>query len=41
MQEGGRVSGKVVLITGGAGGIGGASARLLSQEGAAVVIADL
>ena len=41
MQEGGRVSGKVALVTGGAGGIGGASARLLAQEGAAVVIADL
>jgi len=41
MQKGGRVSGKVALVTGGAGGIGGASARLLAQEGAAVVIADL
>ena len=41
MQESGRVSGKVALITGGAGGIGGAAARLLAQEGAAVVVADL
>ena len=41
MQEGGRVSGKVALITGGAGGNGGASTRLLAQEGTAVVIADL
>ena len=36
-----RVAGKVALISGGARGIGGASARLLAQEGAAVVIGDL
>lgn len=36
-----RVQNKVVLISGGAGGIGGATARLLASEGAAVVIADL
>jgi 3(or 17)beta-hydroxysteroid dehydrogenase len=37
----GRVAGKVALVTGGASGIGGASARLLAREGARVVIADL
>ena len=37
----GRVDGKVVLITGGARNIGGASARLLVEEGAHVVIGDL
>ena len=36
-----RVAGKVALISGGARGIGGASARLLAREGAAVVIGDL
>ena len=36
-----RVAGKVALISGGARGIGAASARLLVREGAAVVIADL
>jgi NAD(P)-dependent dehydrogenase (short-subunit alcohol dehydrogenase family) len=36
-----RVAGKVALISGGARGIGGAAARLLAQEGAAVVIGDL
>src|SRR6478609_9187292 len=37
----GRVEGKVVLISGGARNIGGASARQLVAEGARVVIGDL
>lgn len=37
----GRVDGKVALISGGARNIGGASARLLVEEGASVVIGDL
>ena len=37
----GRVAGKVVLISGGARNIGGASVRLLVAEGARVVIGDL
>lgn len=37
----GRVEGKVALISGGARNIGGASARLLVEEGARVVIGDL
>ena len=35
------VSGKTILITGGAGGLGSAMARLLCREGAAVFILDL
>ncbi|MGJ0558359.1 SDR family oxidoreductase [Methylocystis sp.] len=37
----GRVDDKVVLISGGARNIGGASARMLAAEGAKVVIGDL
>lgn len=37
----GRVAGKTVLLTGAAGGMGAAHARLLCHEGATVVLADL
>ena len=37
----GRVDGKVVVVTGAASGIGRASARLLAEEGARVVIGDV
>jgi NAD(P)-dependent dehydrogenase (short-subunit alcohol dehydrogenase family) len=37
----GRVEGKVAMVTGGGGGIGGASARTLAREGAAVAIVDI
>ena len=36
-----RVAGKVALVSGGARGIGAATVKLLAQEGAAVVIADV
>ena len=36
-----RLAGKVVLVTGGASGIGAASAERLRQEGATVVVGDL
>ncbi|MBN6188945.1 SDR family NAD(P)-dependent oxidoreductase [Aneurinibacillus sp. BA2021] len=36
----GRVQGKIAIVTGGASGIGLASAQLLAKEGAKVVIAD-
>ena len=36
-----RLDGKVAIITGGAGGIGSAAARIFAREGAVVVVADL
>lgn len=36
-----KLSGKVAIVTGGGGGIGGAQARLFAHEGAAVCVADL
>lgn len=37
----GRVGGKVAVITGGAGGIGSVTCKLLASEGAQVVVADV
>ncbi len=37
----GRVDGKVAIVTGGAGGIGSATARALAREGASVVVVDI
>ena len=37
----GRVAGKVAIVTGGAGGIGSATARALAREGAAVAVLDI
>ncbi len=37
----GRVEGKVAIVTGGAGGIGGATVRALAREGASVAVVDI
>jgi NAD(P)-dependent dehydrogenase (short-subunit alcohol dehydrogenase family) len=36
-----RFSGKIAIVTGGAGGVGTALVRRLTREGAAVMVADL
>ena len=36
-----RLRGKVAIVTGGGGGIGGATARALAREGAAVLVVDI
>ena len=37
----GRVEGKIAIVTGGASGIGAATAQLLAEHGASVVVADV
>ena len=37
----GRVKDRVVIVTGGAGGIGAAACRAIAAEGGKVVVADL
>ena len=37
----GRVQDRVVVVTGGAGGIGAAACRAIAEEGGRVVVADL
>jgi len=41
VEMGNELSGRVAIVTGGASGIGAASAELLSAAGAAVIVADL
>ena len=36
-----RLIDKVAIVTGGGGGIGGATARALAREGASVVVVDI
>lgn len=40
-SDGGRVAGKVAIVTGGSSGIGRATAELLATEGAAVLVTDV